>query len=33
MVLFHYKFDFMDNGIGHARPNSMMSREYELRIK
>jgi len=33
MVLYHYKFDFMDNSIGHPRANSMMSRDYELRIK
>jgi hypothetical protein len=33
VVLFHYKFDFLDNGFGHPRPNSMMSHDYELRIK
>jgi hypothetical protein len=33
MVLYHYKFDFLDNALGGPRPNSFMSREYELRIK
>jgi uncharacterized protein YceK len=33
MVLYHYKFDFLDNHIGGPRPNSMMSRDFELRIK
>jgi uncharacterized protein YceK len=33
MVLYRYKFDFLDNAIGGPKPNSMMSRDYELRIK
>ena len=33
MVLYHYKFDFLDTAIGHPRANSMMSRDYELHIK
>jgi hypothetical protein len=33
MVLYHYKFNFLDNAFGGPRPNSMMSRDYELRIK
>jgi len=33
MVLYRYKFDFMDNAIGGPRANSMMSRDFELRIK
>jgi hypothetical protein len=33
MVLYHYKFDFLDNAFGGPRPNSFMSRDYELRIK
>jgi hypothetical protein len=32
MVLYHYKFDFLDNAFGNPRPNSMMSRDYELRF-
>jgi hypothetical protein len=33
MVLYHYKFDFLDNAFGGPRANSMMSRDFELRIK
>jgi hypothetical protein len=33
MVLYHYKFDFRENSIGGPRPNSMMSRDFELHIK
>jgi hypothetical protein len=33
IVLYRYKFDFLDNAIGGPKPNSMMSRDYELRIK
>jgi len=33
MALYHYKFDFMENALGHPRPNSMMSRDFELHIK
>jgi uncharacterized protein YceK len=33
MVLYRYKFDFLDNAIGGPKPNSMLSRDYELRIR
>ena len=33
LILYHYKFDFMENAIGGPRPNSLMSPDYELRIK
>jgi hypothetical protein len=33
MVLYHYKFDFLDDHIGGPRANSMMSRDYELHVK
>jgi uncharacterized protein YceK len=33
MVLYHFKFDFRENAIGGTRPNSMMSRDFELHIK
>jgi uncharacterized protein YceK len=33
MALYHFKFDFLDNSFGGPRPNSFMSRDYELRIK
>lgn len=33
MIIYHYKFDWMENGIGGPRPNSLLSRDYELRIK
>ncbi|HEY3863889.1 MAG TPA: hypothetical protein VGO59_18585 [Verrucomicrobiae bacterium] len=33
MVYFHYKFDFQDDAFGGPRPNSMKSRDYELRVK
>jgi uncharacterized protein YceK len=33
MVLYRYKFDFLDNALGGPRPNSMTSPDYELRIK
>jgi uncharacterized protein YceK len=33
MVLYHYKFDFLDDAIGGPKPNSQMSRDFELRIK
>jgi len=33
VVLYRYKFDFLDNTIGGPKPNSMMSRDYELHIK
>jgi hypothetical protein len=33
LVLYHYKFDFLDNAFGGPRPNSIMSRDYELHIK
>jgi hypothetical protein len=32
MVLYHYKFDFQDNGFGPHRPNSLMSSDYQLKI-
>jgi len=31
-VLYHYKFDFLDNAFGKPRPNSLMSRDYQLKI-
>ena len=33
LVLYHYKFDFMENAIGGPRPNSLLSADYELKIK
>jgi hypothetical protein len=33
MLLYHFKFDFMENTFGGPRPNSMMSRDFELHIK
>ncbi len=33
MVLYHYKFDFLDDAFGGPRPNSFMSRDYVLQIK
>ena len=33
MIIYRYKFDFMENDFGGPRPNSMMSSDYELRIK
>ncbi|HTA29713.1 MAG TPA: hypothetical protein VK731_04480 [Candidatus Cybelea sp.] len=33
IVLYHYKFDFLDDAFGGPRPNSFMSRDYELQIK
>jgi hypothetical protein len=33
VLLYHYKFDFLENTMGPARPNSKLSHEYELRIK
>ena len=33
MVLYHFKIDFRENALGGPRPNSMMSRDYELHIK
>jgi hypothetical protein len=33
IILYRYKFDFLDNALGGPRPNSMMSRDYELKIK
>jgi hypothetical protein len=33
MVLYHYKFDFLDDTFDGPRPNSLMSRDYELHIK
>jgi len=32
MVLYHYKFDFLDNAFGKPRPNSLMSRDYQLKF-
>jgi hypothetical protein len=32
-IIYHYKFDFLDNAFGKPRPNSMTSRDYDLRIK
>ena len=31
-VLYHYKFDFLDNGFGRPRANSLMSPDYQLKI-
>jgi hypothetical protein len=31
-VLYHYKFDFLDDAFGKPRPNSLMSRDYQLKI-
>jgi uncharacterized protein YceK len=33
MILYHFKFDFMEDAIGGPRPNSLMSRDYELKVK
>jgi hypothetical protein len=33
MILYHYKFDFLDDAFGGPRPNSFMSRDYELHVK
>jgi uncharacterized protein YceK len=33
MVIYHFKFDFLDNAFGGPRPNSILSRDYELRVK
>lgn len=33
MALYHYKFDFLDDAIGGPKPNSQMSRDFELHIK
>jgi uncharacterized protein YceK len=33
MILYHYKFDFMDDAFGGPHPNSLMSSDYELKIK
>jgi hypothetical protein len=33
IVVYHYKFDFMDDAFGGPRPDSFMSRDYELKIK
>jgi hypothetical protein len=33
MILYHYKFDFLDDAFGGPRPNSIMSRDYELHVK
>lgn len=31
-VIYHYRFDFLDNTFGKPRPNSMTSPDFELRI-
>ena len=33
LIIYHYKFDFMENAIGGPRANSLMSSDYELKIK
>jgi hypothetical protein len=33
LVLYHYKFDFMEDHMGGPRANSLMSRDYELHVK
>jgi hypothetical protein len=33
LIIYHYKFDFMENAFGGPHPDSMMSRDFELRIK
>jgi len=33
MVVYRFKFDFLDATMSGERPNSMMSQDYELRIK
>ena len=33
LILYHYKFDFVEKAIGGKRPNSLMSPDYELKIK
>jgi hypothetical protein len=32
-IIFHYKFDFMEEAIGGPRPNSLMSRDFELKVR
>ncbi len=32
LVHYQYKFDFLDNGFGQARPDSALSPQYSLRI-
>jgi hypothetical protein len=32
-VVYHYKFDFVDDAIGGPHPDSLLSRDYELKIK
>jgi hypothetical protein len=31
-IYYHYKFDFMEDAFGKPRPNSLMSRDYKMRI-